>query len=306
MASLLLALAAGPAVAGNGGFSVAYNSKIEKGELELMLMTDITAPSKWAREDGQGTYLSQMLELEYAPLSQLATEFMLEWFVDFETGQAAFTGFRWEARFRLFKKDVPLNPMIYAEYEDLDPRTRFKMETAGWIKPPYEEEEGGEIDRERILETRLVLSQDFGPVSLTVNWINETDLMTGFTEFGYAAGVMWMIGGHGGHGGEEHETYACPMHPEEKGADGGACAKCGMKLAEVEEHHKGRVGLGLEMYGGLGDIKAFGLSFPRQEHYLAPIIMYHITDKLMVHAQLAIGLSTASDHLVRLAVGYDF
>ena len=90
-----------------------------------------------------------MVELEYAPFNQFATEFMVEWFEDLETGSKKFTGFRWENRYRIFKKPVPLNPMAYVEYEDLDPATRYKMEVSGWVRPPYVETEE-EPDRERI------------------------------------------------------------------------------------------------------------------------------------------------------------
>ncbi|MBI4412101.1 MAG: hypothetical protein HY541_06430 [Deltaproteobacteria bacterium] len=311
----------GEAWAGTGGYFVTYNSGIEKGEIELMFMTDITAPSRFRREDdGFGTYMSHMVELEYSPFHQFATEFMIEWFEDFETSDAKFTGFRWESRYRIFKKEVPLNPMVYVEYEDLDPGTRYKMEVSGWIDPPYAET-GGEPDRERILETRLVLSQDFGPVNVAFNWINETDLENGETAFGYALGAMWMLHHH-----EEHEEagstvsksekgpYSCSMHPKVKSDKPGKCPKCGMTLApnstsdkseEKEEHGKG-VGLGLELYGALGDTKSFGLIPSRQEHYVGPIFMYHLNDHWMFHTQLAVGLSKASDNLFRMNVGYEF
>ncbi len=64
--------------------------------------------------------------------------------------------------------------------------------------------------------------------------------------------------------------------------------------------------MGLEVFGALGDTRAFGLSLPRQEHYLGPILMYHVTSRLMVHAQLALGLSAASDHIARVNIGYEF
>lgn len=315
LAVLILFLAAGGrAWAGSNGFFVTYNSEIEKGEIELMLMNDITAPSSIRREkEGFGTYLSHMVELEYAPFHQFATEFMIEWFEDLETGDAKFTGFRWENRYRLFRKDIPLNPMIYAEYEDLDPATRYKMEVSGWINPPYEEEEeeGGEPDRERILETRLVLSDDIGPVNLAFNWINETDLENGQTAFGYSLGAMWMIHGKNHEHEEKKSAYTCPMHGDVRLPGPGRCPRCKMALepvsakGEEEESHKG-VGIGLEVYGALGDTKSFGLRPSRQEHYLGPIFMYHINHHWMTHAQLAIGLSKASDNLVRLNFGYEF
>lgn len=280
---LALLVASESAQAGNYGYNVTYNSKVEGGELELMSMNDITEPSSARREEGFGTYLSHMVELEYGISNQLATEFMIEWFEDLESSDRRFTGFRWETRYRVFEREVPLNPMLYAEFEDLDPATRFKMETSGWIKPPYQEAEEEEPDRERILESRLVLSQDFGPVNVAFNWINETDVTSGYTAFGYAAGAMWMVGHHAGHAME--------------GADGGE---------EHSSEHAGGVGVGLEMYGALGDTRAFGLTPARQEHYLGPILMHHLSRRFMMHQQLAIGLSKASDNLVRLNFGYDF
>lgn len=330
---LVVALAGGSAHAGNYGYNVTYNSKIERGEMELMLMNDITQPSSARREEGFGTYLSHMVELEYGLTNQLATEFMIEWFEDLDTSDRRFTGFRWESRYRLFNRPVPFNPMVYAEYEDLDPATRFKMEVSGWINPPYEEAAEEEPDRERILETRLVLSQDLGPVNAALNWINESDVTNGHTAFGYSAGVMWMLGHHAGHAIDGAAGYSCPMHREVKQSGAGACPKCGMALAESRSGggctckadmpgcgcghcsggggecpcgHKGGVGVGLEAYGALGDVKSFGLVPARQEHYLGPILMYHITNRLMMHTQLAIGLTRASDNLVRLNFGYDF
>ena len=302
---LLIVGVGGEAWGGNNGYFVTYNSDIEKGEIELMLMNDITAPSEFRREDdGFGNYLSHMLELEYAPLDQFATEFMVEWFEDLETGAKKFTGFRWENRYRLFKGRVPLNPMVYVEYEDLDPATRYKMEVSGWVRPPYVET-GGEPDRERILESRVILSEDFGPVNVAFNWINETDLASGHTAFGYSLGAMWMSHHRGEH--EESEQYTCPMHPEARSGKSGKCPKCGMTLTpnSHEENEKG-IGAGLELYGALGDSKSFGLIPSRQEHYIGPIFMYHINEHWMFHTQLAIGLSKASDNLVRLNVGYEF
>ena len=78
---------------------------------------------------------------------------------------------------------------------------------------------------------------------------------------------------------------------------GGGSCPCG---------HAGGVGVGLELYGALGDTKAFGLVPARQEHYLGPILMYHLNSRLMMHAQLAIGLTKSSDNLVRINFGYDF
>ena len=58
-------LISSPAAAGNYGYFNTYNSKVTKGETEVMLMNDLTQPSAARREAGQGTYFSHMLELEY-------------------------------------------------------------------------------------------------------------------------------------------------------------------------------------------------------------------------------------------------
>lgn len=270
--------------AGNNGYFTTYNSDIERGEIELMFMNDITSPSKFKQEeDGRGDYFSHMIELEYGITDQLASEFMVEWYEDLKTSEKKYTGFRWENRYRLFKEYVPLNPMVYAEFEDLDLATRYKMEVSGWVDPPYIED-GEEPDRERILESRLVISEDVGPVNLAFNWINETDLSGAGTAFGYSLGFMRMM--H--NGGDTHHGISLTGSSE-------------------PEHSKtGMVGIGIEVYGALGDTKAFGINIARQEHYLGPIFMYHINSRWMFHSQLAIGLSNASDNLTRLNFGYEF
>ncbi|HLG18847.1 MAG TPA: heavy metal-binding domain-containing protein [Bdellovibrionota bacterium] len=307
---------AAPARAGNYGYFVTYNSEVEAGELELMFMNDLTQPSRFRREEGFGDYLSHMVELEYEVTSQFATEFMIEWFEDLDTGDHAFTGFRWENRYRLIKKRVPANPMVYVEYEDLDPATRYKMEVSGWVRSPYEEN-GEEPDRERIMETRLILSEDVGPVNVAFNWINETDVTSGTTAFGYSSGLFWMA--HQGYDkastkkedSPDRDEYRCPMHSDVVQNTPGNCPKCGMALkhdshSDDETEKDGGVGIGLELYGALGDTKSFGLAASRQEHYLGPILMYHFADHWMFHTQLAIGLTKASDNLVRLNFGYQF
>lgn len=280
-AALFLALlAAGPAArAGNGGYFAAYNSHIEKGEKEVMLMSDYTRPSKAAREEGEKSYFSQMLELEWAVTDKFATELMLEGFAE-PGGPKRFTGFRWENRYRLFKDETPLNPMLYMEYEHLSHLTRFKMETSGWVHAPYKEkEETGEPKDERIMETRLVLSHDFGPTNVAFNWLNETDLRNTKTDFGYLFGVMHKLG-HGEHRhGASHE-----------GGSGG-----GFRLSAV----------GVELWGALGDSRKLDLSPSRQQHYLSPIAMFHLGQKVMFHVSPTIGLSKASDNLLRVAVGFE-
>ncbi|MBI3944294.1 MAG: hypothetical protein HY321_00065 [Armatimonadetes bacterium] len=293
-------------------------------------MTDFTAPSE--RTGEVGNYVSNMLELEYGVTDQFATELMLEGFFDTTHGFGKFTGFRWENRYRLSKqKNRGLNPVLYMEYEDLDPATRFKMEVSGREDGKGEPAEL-EGKRERILETRLVLSRDFGPCNIAFNWINETDVQRdGFTDFGYSLGARWTLSDH------HHEMeaaegaaalvassgklrFSCPMHPEERAEKPGTCPDCGMAL--VSSRDAGRHGLplggptrasrwkpaalGVELYGGLGNSRAFGGPFPVQPHYLGPILMFHPREGMMLHISAGIGLTPVSDDLLRTAVGFEF
>ncbi len=262
------------------GYITTYNHHIRQGELELMLMNDFTSPSDPKREnDGHEDYFSQMLELEYAPTNQLAFEFMVEAFEDIGTGEEKLTGFRYETRYRPFKEEIPLNPTLYLEYEDLHIKTRYKMEVSGWVDPPYEEEDEEEPDRERILESRLILSQDFGLLNLAFNWINESDLNSGETAFGYSFGFLYRLphhleGDHAHH--RENEKFIRP------------------------------VSLAFEFLGALGDTKKFDIQPSRQEHYFQPSITFHVGKNSMLNAGFGIGLSKASDNMVRLSWGWMF
>lgn len=261
------------------GYITTYNHHIYKGEFEVMLMNDFTSPSgPKRRNDGHENYFSQMLEIEYAPTSQLAFEFMAEAFEDIGTGDSRFTGFRYEARYRLFEEEVPLNPVLYVEYEDLHVATRYKMEVSGWVEPPFEEEEG-DSDRESILESRLILSEDFGRWNVAFNWINESDLNAGEAAFGYSLGAL----------------YRLPQHSEEGHA-----------------HHTGNTKfmrpttLAFELFGALGDTNKFDLRPSRQEHYFQPSVMFHVGENSMFSIGAGIGLTHASDNMIRLMYGWMF
>lgn len=289
-------------------------------------MNDFTFPSAPKREEGQNNYFSQMIEIEYGLTEQLAVEIMGEGFEELETGRAQYTGQRYEARYRLSRKEVPLNPMVYVEYEDLSVNTRYKMEVSGWINPPYEtaaEEEAG--GRESILESRLILSQDVGKWNFAFNWINESDIVHGGTAFGYSFGTAYHSGsGHGMHKGGGCEHHPAPpkgeeeSHREHQGAQGTCvcktampnckCAHCkGEKVpcsCEKAGHHG--VTYGIELFGGVGDNRSLKLDLSRQEHYFQPFVMMSLGGKSMLHLAFAKGLSRSSDDIIRTSFAYEF
>lgn len=279
--------------AGNDIYFVTYNHHIEKGETELMVMTDFTEPAERSADEKLGGYLSHMVELEYGITEQLATELMLEGFIDTSYSYGKFTGFRWENRYRLNKdENWWLNPVLYMEYEDLDPKTRFKMEVSG--REDGKGEPAEEDQRERIMETRLILSRDVGPWNVAFNWINETDMRrSGFTDFGYALGVRYSLSDHHHHEEDEESTAMRGHH--------------GMPAGKptLTSHWK-PAAIGLELFGGLGNSRAFGGSFNVQPHYLSPILMFHPSEHVMIHIGAAFGLTGVSDDLIRTGIALEF
>ncbi len=307
--SAVVAPLGGSAWAGNNGYLVTYNSKVESGEVELVLRNDFILPSRFLREEeGFGKYLSHVLEFEYGVTDQFSTELYLVGFEDLKTHARDYTSFRWENRYRLFRQRRPLNPMVYVEYEDKSPHSRDKLEVAGWVRPPYQESKG-EAGREREIESRVVLSEDFGSVDVAFNWVNETDIETGRTAFGYSAGLMWMIHHRGmknaapGQSLKRQAGEGCGCQTAMSGC---RCGHCQSRGAQCPCGRTGEIGIGLEFYGGLGDSKAFGLNLSRQAHYFGPILMYHLSSRWMIHTQLAVGLSRVSDNLFRVNLGYEF
>ncbi len=172
--------------AGNGANFVLYNHHMPTaGETELMLMSDLA-------QEADGTrYTAQMVEVELGITDRLATEFMFEGQATVGQQSYRFTGFRWEGRYRLFEDEALLNPVIYLEYEDLSVQTKYVMEMSGRADAVATAKAR---PRERVLESRLILSQDLNPrLNIAFNWLNESDLDSGITAFGYAAGVNYRV-----------------------------------------------------------------------------------------------------------------
>jgi hypothetical protein len=168
--------------------------------------------------------------------------------------------------------------MLYAEWENLNGATKYKMEVSGNRDLESVSNAEAKKEKERILETRLILGKDFGPFTVAFNWINEGDTLARFeTAFGYALGFSYDFS-------KAHRMSGHVGHP-----DGGLPLVAGM-----------------EMYGGLGDTTSFGLMPKKQEHYLAPVVMLHAFNT-MFHLSSAIGLTGASDHfLLRAGIGWEF
>ncbi|NOZ26300.1 MAG: hypothetical protein GXO94_09465 [Nitrospirae bacterium] len=262
--TVLQLLLSGAAYGGNGANFVLYNHHTaDTGELEVMFMTDI------GQEPDGTRYTSQMVEFEVGVTDRWTSEFMIEGQVTSGEGGYNFTGFRWENRYRPFEYGTFLNPVFYMEYESLAEDTKYLMEVSG-------REDAAEREkarpRERVLETRLILGRDITPrLDMAVNWLNESDLDTGVTSFGYAAGLNYRLFGRGPAG------------------------------------HARDVVFGLELFGGLGDSDKGITADPGvTQHYLSPNLMIRLSGDLTVRFGGAIGLTDVSQDLARFALGYEF
>ncbi len=258
--------------AGNGANFVLYNHHTaEAGEMEVMLMNDFG-------QEADGTrYTAQMVEFELGVTERFTTEFMIEGQTTEGSDSYLLTGFRLEGRYRLFDYGTFLNPVIYVEYEDLSEETKYVMEMAG--REDATPQNKARPSRERVLETRFIIGHDFREgFDISANWLNESDLDTGVTSFGYAIGLNYVIPGF---------TDSAHMEDEEKGYK--------------------KVTFGLELFGALGDSdKGITADSDITQHYLSPNFKVHMGDNLMVKLGGAIGLTNVSQDIVRLAMGYEF
>ncbi|MFQ5737004.1 MAG: hypothetical protein ACE5GY_09100 [Thermodesulfobacteriota bacterium] len=270
----MVAVVAVPSVAysGNGSNFVLYNHHTpEAGEKEVMFMNDL------AQEPDGTRYAAQMIEFELGITDRLATEFMIEG--QFTSGQGGyhFTGFRWETRYRLFEYGTFLNPVLYMEYESLGEDTKYLMEVSGREDASAKAKSR---PRERVFETRVILGEDLTDrLDVAFNWLNESDLDTGVTSFGYAVGLNYKLSGETD--GEGHLEAEHGFHPG--------------------------VRLGLELFGGLGDSdKGLTADSDVTQHYLGLNAMLHLSGKSMAKFGYAVGLTNVSQDLFRFALGYEF
>jgi hypothetical protein len=216
-------------------YFVTYSQVLEEpGNLEIALKSLAAAP-----KDANAFY-SPTLELEYGATPWWTTEVYLQ-------GQSTandstiFTGFRWENRFRLIPRELPVNPLFYIEYEDINGADKSLLEIVGHdsISDLQITNAQGRPEVERELEMKLLLSSYLKSWNFSENFIVEKNVQKPEPwEFGYALGVARPLA-----------NYAGAKN----------CVFCRQNLTA-----------GTEMYGGLGTSDGFGLR--ATSHYLGPSI----------------------------------
>lgn len=276
-AALLVMLAsASPGMAGQDANFVLYNQHMEeKGATEVEVYSDYSHVG-----NGEPNYTAQLYEIEYGVTDLFTTSLYLETAKTFEGDEHYdFGSFRWENRYRLFKEETLLNPVLYAEYEYKKPTSRFIRSVVG--RTDGEEEEQGEEESEHELETKLILGHDItSNLNVAFNAIQEINFMNGLWSFGYAGGL----------------NYAFYRAYDQSG------------VVDLEEAGIQKLTLGLEVYGGLGDSeKGLTVSGSKTEQYLGVNLRADLKNEMHIGVGGAFGLTDKSeDALVRLTAGYEF
>jgi hypothetical protein len=277
-AALLAILAStSPGMAGQDANFVLYNQHMEeKGETEVEVYSDYSHVGR-----GEPNYTAQLYEIEYGVTDLFTTSIYLETAKTFEDDQHYdFGSVRWENRYRLFKDETLLNPVLYAEYEYKKPTSRFMRSVVGRTDGE-DEEEHGEEGSEHELETKLILGRDItSNLNVAFNMIQEINFMNGLWSFGYAGGL----------------NYAFYRAYDQSG------------VVDLEEAGIQKLTLGLEVYGGLGDSeKGLTLSGSKTEQYLGVNLRADLKNEMHIGVGGAFGLTdTSEDALVRVTAGYEF
>ena len=268
LAVLLFALSSAlPASAQDSPYFVTYDDHMEEpGNLEVSFFN-----TSGIRGNGQPAYAAAFTEIEYGVKAWWTAELYLE-------GQKTlndstiFTGWRMENRWRPLARQHRINPVLYFEYENINEASRIKKEIVGHAEPVTESNADLRREHAHEVEAKLILSSQVKGWNVSENFIVEKNLSAdeGF-EFGYALGVS---------------------RPLASLASARDCRLCRENFAA-----------GLELYGGLGDSRNFGLK--QTAHYLAPALSWQVGDNTTVRISAGFGL-TANSAPVLLRFGYSY
>jgi hypothetical protein len=266
VATILVAI---PASAQERAYFATYDHYLEEtGNLEVAIASTTGVPRR-----GHAAYTAPWLELEYGLTGWWTAELYLEGLTTRGDGNA-FTGWRFENRFRPLKTEHRINPVLYVEYESINEASRIQKEIVGAGGIPFEPIAELRDEHEHEIEGKLILSSAVRGWNISENVILEKNLSgDDGVEWGYAFGVSRSLGSL---------------------ASGAECRACAENFA-----------LGVEAYGGLGSTEGFDRA--SQRHYLAPVVAWRASARTILKGSVGIGLTDQSDrYLVRLGFAYEF
>lgn len=266
--TLLAAGAIASADAQESPYFVTYDHHMEEPHYLELSITPLFATPKEGNRSAAST-----LELEYGTTGWWTTALYLD-------GQstahqsANFTGYRIENRFRLLMREHAVNPVFYVEFANINGADKVMREVVGFdswrdLTEPVSE---ARLEKEREIETKLILSSDHRGWNFAGNLIAEKNLNASPWEYGYAVGAT--------------RPLAMAASPIE-------CRLCRENFSA-----------GIEMYGGLGEGHQVTLS--GTSHYLAPTIAWSLPNAVTLRFSPAIGLTKDSNRtLVRFGISYE-
>ncbi len=263
-----LALMTAPARAQERAYFVTYDHYLEEPRnLEIAVAGSAGFPRR-----GRG-YAAPWLELEYGVTGRWTTELYVEGVTTRREG-SAFTGWRWENRFRLMQGEHRVNPVLYVEYESINEASRIQKAVVGGGALSLDPIGALRREHAREIEAKLILSSSVGDWNVSENFVCEKNLSEAEgIEFGYSVGVSRGLGGL---------------------ASGTACRFCRENFV-----------VGAEAYGGLGSTKEATLAETR--HFIAPVISWRVSPGMTIKASVGFGMTGASDrYLVRMGSAYEF
>jgi hypothetical protein len=217
------------------------------------------------------SFWGNALEFEYGVKTWWTSEFYL----DSQTTaneSSVFTGFRLENRFRPLLQEHWINPVLYAEFEDINGADKALLEVVGHDGVADFLGRNDRTEKKREVELKLILSSNFKGWNIAENITSEKNLAGDPWEFGYALAMSRPL------------SLAASPNP---------CRFCRENFS-----------LGAELYGGLGDRYSFGLR--ETSHYLAPTVAWHLPSGPTFAVSPAAGLNSNSHgFLLRFGVSYE-
>ena len=249
-------------------YFVTYDHYLEEpGNLEIAIASTTGLPT-----NGHPAYTAPWLEIEYGFTGWWTGELYLEGVTTRRDG-SGFTGWRVENRFRPFKGEHRLKPVFYIEFENITEASRIQKEIVGASGIPFEPIDELQTERAHEIEGKMILSSAVRGWNIAENFILEKNLSASEgVEFGYSIGLSRAVGAI---------------------ASGTSCHLCPENFV-----------VGIEAYGGLGSSEAFSAS--EQRHYVAPVVAWHLSERTVLKASAAIGLTGTSDrYLLRAGFAYE-
>ena len=245
-----------PLAAQENPYFVTYDHNLEEpGNLEVEYF------STFGTQRTGNDFHSYWTELEYGATAWWTTEFYLDAQTTFHDS-TAYSGFKWENRFRPLKHEHWINPVLYVEYEDINGTDKTLKEVVGHdVESDYlTSNADARREHKREVELKLILSSNTKGWNFSENIIAEKNLSNEPWEFGYALGAS---------------------RPLSLKASAKRCTFCRQNFT-----------VGAEMYGGLGDRYSFGLK--DTAHYLAPVGAWNLPSGWTLRLSPGFGLNENS------------